>query len=555
MRFPEIGEIFAHNYRIEKLLGSGGFSRVYQATQLDLERAVAIKILQPPLQGIHDDQERDERLQGLISRFEREARMVSKLRSPHTITMYAYGQADDGQLFMSIEYVDGLTLSDLVRAQGALSADRVAKIMRQVLLGLYEAHELGMLHRDIKPQNIMVYEHLGQKDQVKLLDFGIVKLISSESTRDQVDLTSDDTLVGTPRYMAPEYIRGEDLTPSSDLYSLGLVMYELLVGERAIQADSSIQIIGKQLERESFYLPAQLPTTDIALRSIINGMLEKNTKKRYQNAAAILEDLAARERNQFVAPPNAPRLHHTPTHKVDLTDRLTEAITERRSPEPLIDERQEPSIPAVPMPREVSFAPPAAPEPQASAPDNTKKLLVAAVLFMGLIFVVGTAFILLMPGQTPDSPPPLASTKQLDTISADTPTTPKENSEPLEDTTAQVDKKDSSTPSEVAAQDVPDDTTEPAAVPDKEDVEPAEPKEDTKQPAQKTSKSTKATKTNKTTKTSDKTRKKTTTTEPDTSQKINLLPKNTGVKKEAETKKTEPKTEPKNDTYKLIIPE
>ena len=148
MRFPEIGEIFADNYRIERLLGSGGFSRVYQATQLDLDRAVALKILQPPIHGVSSDQERDEKLQGVISRFKREARMVSKLKSPHTITMYAHGQTEDGQLFMSIEYVDGQTLSDLVKQDGALEPDRVAKIMRQVLVSLYEAHQLHMLHRD-----------------------------------------------------------------------------------------------------------------------------------------------------------------------------------------------------------------------------------------------------------------------------------------------------------------------------------------------------------------------------------------------------------------------
>lgn len=292
------------------MLGSGGFSRVYRATQLDLERHVAIKILQPPVNitSVNAVAERDEKLRALMSRFEREAKMVSKLKCPHTITMYDYGQTEDGQLFMSLEFVDGLTLTDLLKKEGALEPDRVAKIMRQVLMSLYEAHQYGMLHRDIKPQNIMVYEHFGMKDQVKLLDFGIVKLIGREASKDFTDLTSDDTLVGTPRYMSPEYIRGDDIIQASDIYSLGLVMYELLVGEQAIQANSSIQIIGKQLERESFYLPQNLNHIDTALHAIINGMVEKDTSLRYSSTQQILDDLEARDRDRHTIPPNAPKL-------------------------------------------------------------------------------------------------------------------------------------------------------------------------------------------------------------------------------------------------------
>lgn len=443
MRFPEIGEIFADNYRIEKLLGSGGFSRVYKAMQLDLDRAVALKILQPPIHGVSTDQERDEKLQGVISRFKREARMVSKLKSPHTITMYAHGQTDDGQLFMSIEYVDGQTLSDLVKNDGALEADRVAKIMRQVLVSLYEAHQMNMLHRDIKPQNIMVYEHLGQSDQVKLLDFGIVKLINTESKRDQVDLTSDDTLVGTPRYMAPEYIRGEDLTSASDLYSLGLVMYELLVGERAIQADSSIQIIGKQLERESFYLPSQLSKLDPALRTIINGMLEKNTSLRYESADKILEDLEARDKDRHVAPPNAPRLANVPLPLPhDSTDRLTGAVTEKRTGPP---EHNTPpanhAAPPVTMPSssdghesedEAGFVEPWPATIEEDRIEDTsrgkRKLLVLGVLLLGAIFSIGTIVLLNLPdssaktdGTTSKEPVTISSTSA--TVSADPPST------------------------------------------------------------------------------------------------------------------------------------
>ena len=320
MRFPEVGELFAQKYRIEALLGSGGFSRVYKATQVDLEREVAIKILQPPVRlGAASEREIQERLNGLMSRFAREARMVSKLRSPHTITMYDYGRTRDGQMFMSLEFVDGLTLGQLIQAQGALSPDRVAQIMRQVLIALYEAHQMGMLHRDLKPQNIMVFEHMGVADQVKLLDFGIVKLIGQESTREVADLTADDTLVGTPRYMSPEYIRGEEIGPGADIYSFGLVAYELLVGERAIRADSSIQIIGMQLERDSFCLPPEIDI-DPALRAIIDGMLEKDPHSRYAEIGPILEDLQARAQDPHTLPPHARRLQGIRTAPLPAAD-------------------------------------------------------------------------------------------------------------------------------------------------------------------------------------------------------------------------------------------
>ena len=290
MNFPAPGEIFANKYRIDDLLGKGGFSRVYRAVQVDIERSVALKILRPPIYAHSTEVERRQKLEGLSIRFNREATMMSKLRSPHTIIMYDYGQTEDGLLYMVLEYIDGLDLTGQIKAHGKTEPDRVAKMLRQVLISLHEAHLLGMLHRDIKPQNIMVYDHLGLKDQIKLLDFGIVKLINDEAKSDTKDLTDDGTLVGTPRYMAPEYIRGSQIGPPSDIYSLGLVAYELLVGHQAIKAESSIQIIGKQLEPESFFLPQSVGVST-EFRRIINRMLHKDPARRYQSASEILADL------------------------------------------------------------------------------------------------------------------------------------------------------------------------------------------------------------------------------------------------------------------------
>lgn len=277
--FPKSGELFEGRYRVGPMIGAGGFARVYKAQQEDLGREVALKILTPGEEGDYDTK--------LVERFDQEARVVSRLRDPHTITMFDYGRTTHGLLYMVFEYVNGVSLSKLIATEAPLPGVRAVKILRQVLSSLEEAHALGMLHRDIKPGNIMVFEHVGRPDQVKLLDFGIAKMTG---TTVKADLTADGALIGTPRYMSPEQIRGDDLTPQSDVYSLGLVGYELLMGRKAIESNSSVTIIGQQLDPNSFVLP---PMTNVpeGLRRVVNKMMAKDTRQRYQNCSEVLSAL------------------------------------------------------------------------------------------------------------------------------------------------------------------------------------------------------------------------------------------------------------------------
>ncbi len=411
MRFPEPGELFAQRYRIDKLLGSGGFSRVYRATQTDLERHVALKILRPPVSELQTDAERQRKLESLSQRFIREAKMVSRLRSAHTITMFDYGRDDSGMLFMVIEYVDGQDLTNLIRAEGAIAPERVFKILRQVLISLHEAHTLGMLHRDIKPQNIMTFEHLGEPDQVKLLDFGIVKLIDQESKADTRDLTDDGTLIGTPRYMSPEYIRGHDVGPASDIYSLGLVVYELLVGAQAVTADSSIQIIGRQLEPQSFFLPQHIPVS-APFRAIIDKMLHKELRHRYATCEAILQDIRAMETAQ--ASPRA-----LPADLIDVVS--LEALSE----EPALTAGARPLV-TTPHPhqrtttQERDLTAYTGSAKLASPPNNNKRVLIvagSAILLIGL--VIGA--LLILAGEEPPIAIADAGAPQQPTLSAPTP--------------------------------------------------------------------------------------------------------------------------------------
>jgi len=288
VRFPTPGEEFEGKYRIESVLGSGGFARVYKAWESGLERPVALKILRPPSLEGHTADERDRYLMTVISRFEREGHLLSKLKSPHTVTVYSFGKSIDGLLYMALEYIDGLSLAQIREDGCPLPPERVVKILSQVLLSLKEAHAMGMLHRDLKPANIMVFDHLGETDQVKLLDFGIAKTFGDTNRK---DLTSDGTLIGTPRYMAPEQIQGDGVAaPSSDIYSLGLVAYELLTGERAIKTDNSLQIIGQQMGPISFTVPSDLGLPPM-LRGVINRMIDKNLSRRYQTVSEVLQDL------------------------------------------------------------------------------------------------------------------------------------------------------------------------------------------------------------------------------------------------------------------------
>ncbi len=290
--FPEPGDVFEERYRIDDLIGSGGFARVYRATQLDLGREVALKIMMPE-EMLQENLPESSSEQGhnLAGRFMQEARVVAKLRDPHTVTMHDHGKSSGGLLYMVFEFIDGVSLSRLVKAQGAVEPWRVVKILKQTLSSLQEAHAMGLLHRDIKPGNIMVFEHVGRPDRVKVLDFGIAKVVGRQVSQDlSDDLTTNGALLGTPRYMSPEQIRSEELGPSTDIYSLGLVAYELLTGKKAIDSNSSVIIIGAQLDPRPFAVP-NLPHVPPRLRQIVNRMLFKEREMRYASADAVLSDL------------------------------------------------------------------------------------------------------------------------------------------------------------------------------------------------------------------------------------------------------------------------
>jgi tRNA A-37 threonylcarbamoyl transferase component Bud32 len=227
---PMIGSVVGGRYRITGLLGEGGMGRVYIAEQQmgTAVRKVAVKTL---LQEFSKDPQ-------VVARFMRECGTVVELEHPNTIKFYDFGQTDSGDLYIAMEFVDGHPLAHAIEKHGAMAFDRVDKIMRQVCGSLHEAHEKGVVHRDLKPENVILTNKGGETDFVKVLDFGIAKRHDAADSKKEQKLTQAGMVLGTPPYMSPEQFTGKELDKRSDIYSLGVMAYEMLTGQLPFKANT-----------------------------------------------------------------------------------------------------------------------------------------------------------------------------------------------------------------------------------------------------------------------------------------------------------------------------
>ncbi|MGD8966549.1 MAG: serine/threonine-protein kinase, partial [Anaerolineae bacterium] len=249
-------------YQIVQQIGRGGMAVVYKAYQPALERHVAIKVL--PRELTFD--------QAFVERFQREARAAARLNHPHIVTVHDVGQAD-GAHFIVMELVDGPSLTDLLRQRGALSPEQAAQVVSQTASALDYAHQYGFIHRDIKPGNIL----LAADGTAKLTDFGIVK--PSEGTR----LTQTGTLLGTPAYMSPEQARGTAIGPGTDIYSLGVVTYEMLSG-RVPFSGPTMAVLHAHV-----YDPPDLTVLPGGVQPVVGKALAKDPGARYGSAGAFAQ--------------------------------------------------------------------------------------------------------------------------------------------------------------------------------------------------------------------------------------------------------------------------
>jgi len=279
---PLLGAIVAKKFKVEKILGVGGMGKVYKARQLALDKAVVVKVLH--------DQFRDD--PQLVQRFQREARAASRLNHPNSIQIIDFGQDESGVVFMAMEFLQGQDLFALLKRDGPLSAERVAKVMIQVCSALAEAHEQNVIHRDLKPENIMIEDRRGQRDFVKVLDFGIAKIQDPAETGGQA-LTQAGMVCGTPEYMSPEQARGLNLDARSDIYALGVIMYQLATGQLPFTADTPIGIVTKHILEAP--VPPRQKKADIpeALERIILKAMEKDVANRFATVVELGESLEA----------------------------------------------------------------------------------------------------------------------------------------------------------------------------------------------------------------------------------------------------------------------
>lgn len=282
------GEMLVGKYRLGPVIGAGGFSRVFRAEHVDMQRTVAVKLLD--LQGAVG-RGGGTTAKDLQVRFSREARMVSQLRHPNTITVYDFGVDEHGRWYIVMEYVDGTNLWAAVRKQGAFEPRRAAQIARDVLRSLGEAHHLGILHRDLKPGNIMLSRDFQGTEVAKVLDFGIATVHDVGELPERFEVmraTQMGTFVGTPQYAAPEQFLGEKLTPAADLYAVGLVLWEMLAGRAAVEADAFGECLKMHMSSEPWQIPDRVPP---GLSDILRGALEKRPGSRYLTAAEMADDL------------------------------------------------------------------------------------------------------------------------------------------------------------------------------------------------------------------------------------------------------------------------
>ncbi len=276
----QVGNIRAlGQYQIEAEIGAGAMGIVYRAHHALLRRETAVKVLAPERAG-----------EATLQRFEREVKLTARLKHPNTVVVYDYGRTPEGMFYYAMELLDGATLEQIVDSTGPFPIGRVLHILEQVAGALSEAHELGLIHRDIKPANIMLCNQGGQMDVAKVLDFGLVKEMKSESPQ----LTHENAITGTPLYMAPEALTSaESVDARSDLYALGAVAYYLLVGDHVFQGDSLIEVCSKHLLQVP--IPPSTrggrPLPD-ALERLVLDCLEKKPEQRPRSAREFLLRLA-----------------------------------------------------------------------------------------------------------------------------------------------------------------------------------------------------------------------------------------------------------------------
>jgi len=358
---PLLGRTLAGKYLVDKLIKRGGMGAVYRGKHVMMDKTVAIKVLRPAL-AVDDD---------VVARFSREAKAASRISHPHAVSVTDFGESENGVVFLVMEYLDGRTLKEIIRSEGPLPLKRVAEIIRQVTGALDAAHGQGVVHRDLKSDNIMVSQTNGG-DWAKVLDFGIAKIQQPASVKD-ADLTAPNLVIGTPQYMSPEQCsQTQPLDARSDIYSLGVIIYEMLAGRVPFTAESATMIMMQHVQDTPPSVLATRPDLPPAVDGVITRALAKDPADRFQTAGELFAALSIAAGEDVSAAPRSTETVASVPVSPALDDLDEETVVRPRSEAP-------------------QYAPPPA-APDAMASFSPWRIIVPSAIVLVVVF--GIVFLL-----------------------------------------------------------------------------------------------------------------------------------------------------------------
>src|SRR5690554_3145626 len=386
-----VGQSLFGEYTITRKLGEGGMGAVYLAQQDSIDQKIAVKVLH------EHSAESDE----LIQRFHREARVVSMLTHPNIIRVFIFGRTEGGLLYLAMEYVEGESLRDRMGSQ-PMEEIQAIKLMKQLCSGLSEAHDLGIIHRDLKPDNVLLTNFRGESNFVKILDFGIAKLNEADGKPEQQKLTQAGIVYGTPEYLSPEQAQALELDHRTDIYSLGVMLFELITGRVPFQGATPVQILTAHVFTEP-PVPSTVAPHPVAptMERIIMRALSKDPADRFEDAMSMFEALVAREQEIIRERGLSGRAAYVPGMELTGMYRAVDLSQEQPGQPPTSSVEAYESAPTLAMAAPVTGAPSsgaaaaAVPAPAPSSGNDSTRTIItiviglAAFIFLVLVAIIG----------------------------------------------------------------------------------------------------------------------------------------------------------------------
>jgi eukaryotic-like serine/threonine-protein kinase len=317
-----VGQVLADRYHVVKKLGEGGMGQVYLAEHVKMGRRSAIKVMNPSL--VHDPD--------AVARFNREAANASRITHPNVCAIYDFGETPDGLIYLAMEFIEGEPLTDLLNREPTLPLARATGIFLQVAEALQAAHDLGIVHRDLKPDNVMLARGRDRADVVKVVDFGIAKAVGGD---DSQKVTKTGLVVGTPEFMSPEQLSGDQLDGRSDVYALALVFFKMLTGTLPFTAATAQETMVKRLTDDPATLAEARPDLRFprGLQEVFSTALARSPADRYQSAVRFANDVATLAGVQGGVRTRLPPTHADPESQTQL---LASAPPRKRSLVPMV---------------------------------------------------------------------------------------------------------------------------------------------------------------------------------------------------------------------------